>query len=111
VVNSGRQLEDVRVHRSRSDVGHADSLFTEFLGGCATEMFDGGLGTGVCAVQSGESGQKGGDDGDDFTLGMGFNVEPGFFDEEVRRLGIDGEPVISQLAPQRANTFHRIPLR
>jgi hypothetical protein len=49
-------------------------------------MLDGGLGTSICAVQSGESGKEGSDDGDDFALGMGFDMNRCFLDEEVRRL-------------------------
>jgi hypothetical protein len=76
----------IRIHRSRSDVVDADSLFTKLLGGCATEMFNWGLGTGVCAVQPGESSKEGCDDSDDFALGMRFDMERCFLDEEVRRL-------------------------
>jgi hypothetical protein len=85
----------IRIHRSRSDVVDADSLFTKLLGGSATEMFDRGLGTGVRAVQSGESSKERSNDGDDFALRMRLNMERCFLDEEVCRLRVDGEPIVS----------------
>jgi hypothetical protein len=62
-------------------------------------MFDRGLGTGVRAIQSGERSKEGSDYGDDFAFGVGFDMERGFFDEEVGCLGVDGKPIISGLAP------------
>jgi hypothetical protein len=45
------ELNSIRIHWPRSDVVDADSPFTEFLGGCATEMLDGSLRASIGAIE------------------------------------------------------------